>query len=148
MRANQYYSTEGYMTNLTTPIIQQTSDTSSLQFYYSQYSPGTSKFLVQINRLSGKPAMKPKQFNLDLNGWVMGCIDLPANEQISVKFIAVSGDRNSYSLLLDDVSYNESSCIGKFNLYSSWHFVTTSCLEPQKPATCNKKDLLNVLLQN
>lgn len=115
---------EGVSTSLTTPVIQQTSNTSSIQFYYKQ-TPGSSKLMAEIKRLSvftTERVTESKFFKI-YDGWVMGCIDLPANERISVNFTAISGPRYSESIMLDDISYNVSRCVGKFSLYSLKKFI-------------------------
>ncbi|CAE1138337.1 unnamed protein product [Acanthosepion pharaonis] len=111
-----YYSSrrEGYTTTLKSPVIQQTSNTSSLQFYYKTNILGSSKLIVEINRISALTTVnviERKSLNMNLEGWVMGCINLPANERVSVSFIAISGDTYSDYIMLDDISYQATSCV-------------------------------------
>ena len=62
--------------------------------------------------------MGSKFFKMDVDGWLMGCIDIPANEIVSANFTVISGPGYRTSIMLDDIFYNVNPCVGKFNSYS------------------------------
>lgn len=116
--ANSSNGMEGDSTTVAAIFTGKTSNNSNIQFYYNANVIGSSKLIVEIKRLSALTTvnvLKRKFLNMAAHGWVIGCIDLPANESISVNFIGIRG---SSDIMLDDISYNESPCVGKFNFYS------------------------------